>query len=164
MESKYQATYASMQEIVWLWGVLTELDLWLSKPTPFLLGSQSAENNALNPVYHKRSTLIEIVHYWVREHVDIDGEFRTARLVHVRTGEQIADIFTKALTGLDFETHRKGTFGTERKSSAFARDSERKRTPPNKLISGSFFIHPGISYIRESHTISLNESVDKCSK
>ena len=116
--------YAGMQGIV-----LAELDLRLCEPTPFFLDSQSTEDLALNPVYHKRSKHIEIKYHWVREHADSDGEFRTATLIHVRTGEQTADIFTKALTGTVFETHRRRMFGTERKSSAeVAQDSERKRS------------------------------------
>ena len=138
-QSEYQAMYADMQEIVWLWGVLAELDLWLSKPTPFILDSQSAEDLALNTVYHKRSKHIEIKYHWVLEYAELDGEFRTATLIHVRTGEQTADIFTKALTGTAFDTHRRRMFGTERKSSAeVAQELERKRRRA-KLISGSFF-------------------------
>ena len=118
-----------MQEIVWLRGVLAELDLRLSKPTPFFLDSQSAEDLTLNPVYHKRSKHIEIKYHWVREHADPDGEFRTATLIHVRTGEQTANIFTKTLTGTAFDTHRRRIFGTERKNSAeVAQHSERKRS------------------------------------
>ena len=60
MQSEYQAMYAGMQEIVYLRGVLAELDLWLSEPTPFIVDSQSAEDLALNPVYYKRSKHIEI--------------------------------------------------------------------------------------------------------
>ena len=84
--------------------MLFELQLGLSEPTPFFLDSQSAEDLAVNPEYHKRSKHIEIKYHWVREHVDADGEFRTARLIHVRTGDQTADIFTKALTGVMFES------------------------------------------------------------
>ena len=85
--------------------MLTELDLRLSKPTPFFLDSQSAEDLSLNPEYLKRLKLIEIKYHWVSEHADIDGEFRTTALIHMRTGEQIADIFTKALAGTAFDTH-----------------------------------------------------------
>ena len=71
-------SYAGMQEIVWLRGLLAELDFRLSEPTPFFLDSQSAEGLALNSVYHKRSKHIEIKYHWVREHADPDGEFRIA--------------------------------------------------------------------------------------
>ena len=99
-----------MQEIVWLRFRMCE-------PTPFFLDSQSAEDLALNRVFHKRSKHVAIKYHWVREHVDPDGEFQTARLIHVRTGDQTADIFTKALTGLTFLTHRSRSLGTDRKTS-----------------------------------------------
>ena len=45
--------YAGMQVTVWFWGVLSEISLSLCEPTPFFLDSQSAEDLAMNPVYHK---------------------------------------------------------------------------------------------------------------
>ena len=102
MQSEYQGIYGGMQELVWIRGMLAELGLRLLKPTPFFLDSQSAEDLAMNPVCHKRSKHIEIKYHWVREHVDPEGEYKTAHLVHVRTGDQSADIFTKALTGTVF--------------------------------------------------------------
>ena len=60
--------------------------------------------------------------------VDPDGEFQTARLIHVRTGDQTADIFTKALTGLIFVTHRSRSLGTDRKTSTgVARDNMKRQ-------------------------------------
>ena len=47
------------------------------------LDSQNAEDLVVNPVYHKRFKHIENEYHWVREHVDPDGEFGTARLMHV---------------------------------------------------------------------------------
>ena len=124
MQSEYQAPYAGMQDIVWLRGVLTELRFRMCEPIPFFLDSQSAEDLALNPVFHKRSKRTAIKYHWVREHVDPDGEFQTARLIHVRTGDQTVDIFTKALTGLIFVTHRSRSLGTDSKTSAeVARDN-----------------------------------------
>ena len=64
-----------MQVTVWFFGgVLSEISLPLCKPTPFLLDSQSAEDLAINPVYHKRAKHIEIKYYWIREHVDLEGQ------------------------------------------------------------------------------------------
>ena len=78
--------YAGMQEIVWLRGVLAELDLRLCEPTPFFLDSQSAEDLAINPVYHKRSKHIEIKYHWVREfYIDI-FEDRRANSGHFHEG------------------------------------------------------------------------------
>ena len=117
MQSEYQALYAGMQEIVWLRGVMAELGLPFSEPTPFFLDSQSAEDLAVNPVFHKRSKHIEIKYHWVREHVDADGEYQTAELMHVGTEHMSADIYTKALSGLKFAFHRSRNLGEDRKSS-----------------------------------------------
>ena len=72
------------------------LGLRLLESSPFFLDSQSAEDLAMNPVYYEQSEHIEIKYHWVREHVDLEGEYKTAHLVHMRTGAQSADIFTKA--------------------------------------------------------------------
>ena len=42
------------------------------------LDSQSAQDLAVNPVFHKRSKHIAIKFHWVREHVNPDGEYGTA--------------------------------------------------------------------------------------
>jgi hypothetical protein len=117
MQSEYQAMYAGMIEIVWLRGVLGEIGLFLNKATPFFIDAQSARDLAINPVFHKRSKHIAIKYHWIREHVDPDGEFKTATLVLVGTDYQSADIYTKALVGLKFELHRDTNMGVKRYAS-----------------------------------------------
>jgi hypothetical protein len=117
MQSEYQAMYAGMTELVWLRGVLREIGHILSEPTPFFLDAQSAKDLAINPVYHKRSKHIEITYHWVREHVDKDGDYKTAKLMLVGTDHQSADIYTKALTGPKFVGHRVRNMGVKRMSS-----------------------------------------------
>ena len=116
-----------MQELVWLQGVMAEIQRGLREATPFSLDSQSAEGLALNPVFHKRSKHIAIKYHWVREHVDPDGEERTAVLMHVRTGDQTADMLTKALCGPTFEEHRSRSLGEEPKSSSAVAEDKRRR-------------------------------------
>ena len=53
----------------------------------------------------------------MREHVDPDGELKTAVLVHVKSEDQSADIFTKTLTGPLFASHRECNLGEKRKST-----------------------------------------------
>ena len=48
---------------------------------------------ANNPIYHARTKHIEIHYHYVREKV-IEGEID---LAYVKTNDQVADIFTKAL-------------------------------------------------------------------
>ena len=83
--------YAGIQELVWLRGVMKELKCELTKPTPFLVDSQSAKDLAENPVFHKRSKHIDIKYHWIREHVN-PGGFETATLHHCRTDRMAADI------------------------------------------------------------------------
>ena len=115
MESEYITMYGGMQELVWIRGVLSELLLTalFGKSTPFYIDSQSAEDLAMNPVYHKRSKHIFVRYHWIREHVDPDG-LATARLYHVYTQDQVSDIFTKAVTGSTFEKHEKTITGNKR--------------------------------------------------
>ena len=133
MQSEYQALYAGMQELVWLRGVMAELSLPCVEPTPFFLDSQSAEDLALNPVYHKRSKHIEIKYHWVREHVNPDGPYGTAKLIHVKSSDQSADIYTKALVGENFEIHRARNLGEKRKSSRAVRTDNSLRQRVRRL-------------------------------
>ena len=79
-------------------------------------------------VFHKWAKLIAIKYNWVREHVDPDGGFGTATLIHVRTKDQAADIFTKFLTGQNFVGHRERSLGELRKDSeSDSADSRKSR-------------------------------------
>jgi hypothetical protein len=131
MESEYMALYGGMQEIVWLRGVLEELGLPMFEPTPFFLDSQSAQDLAMNPVFHKRSKHVAIKYHWVRQHV-IGGIFGTCRLCHVCTDDMSADIFTKALSGPKFNTHRDTVSGTKRSSSSVVESRQPKKARKSK--------------------------------
>jgi hypothetical protein len=127
MQAEFQAMYAGMQEIVWLREVLGEIGFTQCEPTPFFLDSQSAEDLAKNPVYHKRSKHVAIKYHFNQEHVDPDG-MNTVELIHVSTHEMAADIYTKALTGSTFDKHAKTNSRKKRSSSQSAKDqAPRKR-------------------------------------
>ena len=83
----------------------------------------------MNPVYHKRSKHIEIKYHWIREHVNPEGEHWTTILIHVKTADQSADIFTKALIEPVFECHRKRVQGQQRKTSASVTEDNRRKRP-----------------------------------
>ena len=101
--SSIQAEYQAI-----LRGEMKELRLPFSKPTPFFLDSQSAEDLEINPVYHNRSKHVAIKYHSVREHVNLEGKLKTAQLIQVRPGDQSADIYTY-LTGPIFVKHRAAT-------------------------------------------------------
>ena len=97
------AAFFAVQEVVWLKGVLSEMDLDYGQPVPLLIDNQSAIRLAKNPMYHKRSKHIEIKWHWLREKV---GELNVVELVYVRSTDNTADIFTKAL-GVELHTTHK---------------------------------------------------------
>ena len=70
----------------------------------------------INILPYKRSKHIEAKYHWIRQHVDPDG-LGTARLRHVQTEKQTADIFTKAVTGDKFAKHVVTVTGMKRSVS-----------------------------------------------
>ena len=68
-----------------------------------LTNSQSAMAAARNPVFHARTKHIEVHYHYVRERLSA-GEIS---LVYVRTHDNLADLFTKALPREKFEAFRK---------------------------------------------------------
>ena len=86
-------------------GDYREVGLKIDEPTPLFLDSQSAQDISENPVQHQRSKHIEIKYHMIREHVDPE-QFNTAKLIHVSSRQQMADIYTKALSGPIFIEQR----------------------------------------------------------
>jgi hypothetical protein len=64
-----------------------------SKATRIFVDNKSAIALAKNPVHHERSKHIDTRFHFIKEHIK-EGD---VELVHVKTHEQIADIFTKPL-------------------------------------------------------------------
>ncbi len=56
-----------------------------------------------NPVYHARTKHIEVYYHFIREKVLI----KKINLIHVSTEDQVADIFTKALSTNKLKKFRK---------------------------------------------------------
>ncbi|RVW31828.1 Retrovirus-related Pol polyprotein from transposon RE1 [Vitis vinifera] len=92
-ESEYRAMSLACSEIIWLRGLLAELDFSETDPTPLHADNTSAIQITANPVYHERTKHIEVDCHSIREAF----EARVITLTHISTDLQIADIFTKAL-------------------------------------------------------------------
>ena len=60
---------------------------------PLLCDNDSAVKIANNPVQHSRTKHIDIRHHFLRDHVS-KGDIEIS---HIRTEDQLADIFTKPL-------------------------------------------------------------------
>jgi hypothetical protein len=120
-EVEYRALSDGAQEAVWLSRMLHELQDYphpsiplqhdnsevhsnLSRPISLDLNydNQGAMKLAKNPVFHARTKHIEIHHHFIRERV-VEGEIG---LQYINTNSQPADILTKPLGRIKFETHR----------------------------------------------------------
>lgn len=101
MEAEYMAAFGSIQELIWIKGVLGELGFAYVDPITLYMDSKSAISLAKNPTHHKRSKHIDIKYHWLREHTYEEG---TIHLEHCGTEEMVADVLTKALA---FESHLK---------------------------------------------------------
>lgn len=92
-ESEYRAMEFGSREVVWLRNLLAELQSEQHGPVAFFCDSTAAIHIATNSVFHERTKHIELDCHQVRERV-VRGFIK---LLHVRTTNQLADIFTKAL-------------------------------------------------------------------
>jgi hypothetical protein len=101
-EAEYRAVANCVAESVWLRQLLTELHHPISSATIVYCDNISATYLSSNPIQHQRTKHIEIDLHFVRDRVAL-GE---ARVLHVPTSSQYADIFTKGLPAPLFEEFR----------------------------------------------------------
>ncbi|CAH9136015.1 unnamed protein product [Cuscuta epithymum] len=92
-EAEYQSMATVTAELRWLKGLLLSLKIVHSRPMSLFCDSRYALHIAQNPVFHERMKHIEVDCHYVRDAIQ-DGLLTTR---HVSTGDQLADIFTKAL-------------------------------------------------------------------
>ena len=67
-----------------------------------MVDNQSAITLSKNPVHHNRTKHIDTRYHFIRESV----EDKKIEIVFIRTEDQLADIFTKALKRLKFQEMR----------------------------------------------------------
>ncbi|KAL7001497.1 hypothetical protein U1Q18_052384 [Sarracenia purpurea var. burkii] len=94
-EAEYRAMALATSEILWLRQLLSELGDPCNGPTKLWCDNKSAVYIATNPVFHERTKHIEVDCHFIRR------EYQTGVIEFgaVRTGEQLADIFTKSVPG-----------------------------------------------------------------
>ena len=86
----------SVCEVMWIHQLLSELGLEVSMPAKLWCDNQAAIHITSNLVFHERTKHIEIDCHFIREKIQ-QGLISTG---YVKTGEQLGDIFTKALNGI----------------------------------------------------------------
>ncbi|MFS7915053.1 putative RNA-directed DNA polymerase [Helianthus anomalus] len=93
-------------EIMWILNLLKELCIESVLPVKLFCDSQSAISIAFNPVFHERTKHFELDLHFLREKI-------SAGIVvpeKVSSDDQLADLFTKGLNGLQHDTlcHKMG--------------------------------------------------------
>ncbi|RVW36659.1 Retrovirus-related Pol polyprotein from transposon RE1 [Vitis vinifera] len=98
-ESEYRAMAQATCEIIWIHQLLCEVGMKCTMPAKLWCDNQAALHIAANPVYHERTKHIEVDCHFIREKI----EENLVSIGYVKTGEQLGDIFTKALNGTRVE-------------------------------------------------------------
>ena len=101
-EAEYLAASTATKEIIWHRRLLTSLGKAPTSPTPLFTDNQSALRLIKNPEFHCRTKHIDVQYHVIRE------AFLANRLLpfFISSHDQLADIFTKALSKENFHRLR----------------------------------------------------------
>ncbi|MCO5603288.1 hypothetical protein L7F22_057437 [Adiantum nelumboides] len=102
-EAKYRAVFTATVECVWLRRLMADLGVGQDTANTIYTDSQSALAVARNPIFHARTKHIKVHYHYVRERLSA-GEIS---LAYVPTQDNLADLFTKALSREKLEAFRK---------------------------------------------------------
>ena len=92
VEAEYIAAGSCCTKILWLKQTLKDYGIHVKK-TPLLCDNESASKISHYLVQHSQTKHIDIRHHFLRDHVQREDIV----ISHVRTVDQLADIFTKML-------------------------------------------------------------------
>ncbi|XP_070005312.1 uncharacterized mitochondrial protein AtMg00810-like [Nicotiana sylvestris] len=95
-EAEYRALSKLVAELTWLTRLLLDLFVHISYPVSIFCDNQAVIHIAKNPMLHESTKHIEVDCHFIRKKL-ADG---LIQLFHVTTSNQLADIFTKPLTGM----------------------------------------------------------------
>jgi hypothetical protein len=101
-EAEYMAANLAACEALWLRKLLLGLFKQELEATVIHCDNQSCIKLYRNPVFHDRSKHIDIRYHFIRDCV----QRGVVKLDYIQTDEQMADIFTKALSRQKFEKFR----------------------------------------------------------
>ncbi|XP_056694859.1 uncharacterized mitochondrial protein AtMg00810-like [Spinacia oleracea] len=92
-EAEYRSMSATASELVWIQGLLEDLQVHIQLPVTLYCDNTSAEHLAHNPVYHDKTKHLKREMHYIREQVEA-GFINTS---HVPSSQQLADLLTKPL-------------------------------------------------------------------
>jgi len=102
-EAELYAEAAAIQEVLWLRGLLTELGLYMRTGSVVYGDNQSTIAVSKNGIKGERTKHVDVKYHFITETI----ENGSIQLKWIPTGEQQADIFTKALSAPAFEHFRR---------------------------------------------------------
>eukprot|EP00253_Pinus_taeda_P012224 PITA_12224 len=94
-EAEYRGAVEASKEALWLRQILSELGFEQQHPTTLWRDNQSAIQLCKDPVQHQRSKHIELHMHFIRKLI----HDHVLEVQYCSTDDQVAEIFTKALTG-----------------------------------------------------------------
>lgn len=109
-ESELMALNACTNNIKWFSMFISRLNIQVERPIMVLCDNMSTVLSASNPQAKTRLKHVEVRSMKLMEYLNS----RLIQLQHVKTTQQTADIFTKPLTKISFETHRENMGITRR--------------------------------------------------
>eukprot|EP00253_Pinus_taeda_P008373 PITA_08373 len=97
-EAEYRGALEASKEALWLRQILSEFGFEQQHPTTLWCDNQSAIQLCKDPVQHQRSKHIELHMHFIRNLI----HDHVLEVQYCSTDDQVADIFTKALTEAKF--------------------------------------------------------------
>lgn len=93
-EAELRALALGLCEGLWVRRVLNDLGVHITLPIQLYCDNISAIHMIENPIQHDKSKHIEIDRHFIREKI----EAKVIQILHVSSQQQVADIFTKAVS------------------------------------------------------------------
>ncbi|GAV90406.1 hypothetical protein CFOL_v3_33815 [Cephalotus follicularis] len=94
-EGEFRSVVHGICELLWLQGLLADLNFPIQSPTKLFCDSKSAISITHNPVQHDRTKHVEIDRHFIKEKLE-----QGVIIMHFISSEaQLADVFTKSLGG-----------------------------------------------------------------
>lgn len=101
-EAEYVAANATVNQAIWIRKILADLHMEQNEPTQVYVDNQAAIAISKDPVFHGKTKHFKIKLYHLRE----EQKHGEVKLLYCKTEDQIADVFTKALSKARFEILR----------------------------------------------------------